>query len=182
MYTGVGREGWVKRIRPRNIIFCNCFHIPLIIKQQQSWMERCYGNHYCYCKATARKLGQTFFHSEPNDGEDKVIFYTITCSFFYRVCAGSRVTRCPDFIRTVPIFGSFFSYRLLLPPTPVSIFHTCCLVILAGSHAQTLSPTPILSCLLWSPPFQEFSDFKNRLWQKYKYSKSICICNSIETI
>lgn len=83
-HTGVGWEGRVKRIKPRNIKFCNCFHIPVIIKQQQSWMERCYVKHYCYCKATARKLGQTFFHSEPNDGEDKVIFYTITCSCFYR--------------------------------------------------------------------------------------------------
>uniref|UniRef100_A0A8C0IRM4 Zinc finger protein RFP-like n=1 Tax=Chelonoidis abingdonii TaxID=106734 RepID=A0A8C0IRM4_CHEAB len=42
----------------------------------------------------------------------------------------SRVTRCPDFIGTVLIFWVFFLYRILLPPTPLPIFHTCCLVTL----------------------------------------------------
>ncbi|CAM5120080.1 unnamed protein product [Eretmochelys imbricata] len=48
--------------------------------------------------------------------------------------ASPRVTRCPDFIGTVLVFGSFSYIGSYYPPPPVLIFHICCLVTLGPPH------------------------------------------------
>uniref|UniRef100_A0A8C3T5X9 Troponin I, fast skeletal muscle n=1 Tax=Chelydra serpentina TaxID=8475 RepID=A0A8C3T5X9_CHESE len=57
-----------------------------------------------------------------------------------------------QFYRDSPDFWVFFLYRLLLPPRPVPIFHTCFLVTLAGGAHGTVHPLRLLfvCCVLQS--------------------------------
>uniref|UniRef100_A0A674J7A4 Ig-like domain-containing protein n=1 Tax=Terrapene triunguis TaxID=2587831 RepID=A0A674J7A4_9SAUR len=52
------------------------------------------------------------------------------------------------FYRDSPDIWGFFLYRLLLPPTPVPIFHTCCLITLGPHQCSDCARVCLTACPL----------------------------------